>query len=286
MEQKTVGIGVGHNGRQKGRFWLVVGALLIVFIAAYATGVACPAPRGDAGSPSTAAAPSLTVAAASDMQFAFEELTTRFKKEAGMGINLVFGSTGLLTQQIEHGAPYDLFAAADVTYLERLADQELIVEGSLALFAQGRIVVAVNRSLGIPAPSLTDLLNPQIRRVSIANPQHAPYGRAAVQALQNSGLWGALQPKLVYGENVRQALQYIQSGGAQAGIVAIAIADVPEITWTLIEPDLHDPLNQGLAILQRSSQPHLAARFSAFVLSPEGQRILQRYGFLPPPNNP
>ena len=228
----------------------------------------------------------ITVAAAADLQFAFTEIAALFEDETGVKVNLVFGSTGLLTQQIENGAPYDLIAAANVSYVDQLASKNLALPDSIALYAQGRIVLAVNRAANIHAVTLNDLLAPEIRHVAIANPEHAPYGMAAMQALQAAGVWEQLQPKLVYGENVRQALQYIQSGDAQAGILALSVASVPEITWTLIDDGLHVPLNQALAVVASSAHPALAARFAAYINGGKGRPIMRRYGFILPGEEP
>lgn len=231
---------------------------------------------------SATAEPPLTVAAAADLQFAFQEIAHLFEAETGRPVTLVFGSTGQLAQQIENGAPYDLFAAADQAFVERLAQKELVEEASLALYARGRIVLAVNKTSGVQVHSLSDLLDARITRVAIANPVHAPYGMAAKQALEASGLWEMLQPKIVFGENVRQALQYIQTGDCQAGIVALSVANVPEVNWVLIDESLHSPLDQALAILTDSSHPELAAQFAAFINSDLGRPIMRRYGFVLP----
>ncbi len=230
--------------------------------------------------------PSLTVAAAADLQFAFQEIAYLFEVETGRPVTLVFGSTGQLAQQIENGAPYDLFAAADQAFVERLAQKGLVDEASVALYARGCIVLAVNKTSGVQVHSLVDLLDARITRVAIANPEHAPYGMAAKQALEASGLWEMLQPKIVFGENVRQALQYIQTGDSQAGIVALSVANVPEVNWVLIDESLHSPLNQALAILTDSSHPELAAEFAAFINGDLGRPIMRRYGFILPGEAP
>jgi molybdate transport system substrate-binding protein len=224
----------------------------------------------------------LTVAAAADLQFAFSDLAALFEEQTGHKITLVFGSTGQLSQQIENGAPYDLFAAANIEYIHRLAGQRLVLEDSIALYARGRIVLAANRQAGIEVVDLEDLLNPQIRHIAIANPEHAPYGVAAKQALESAGLWEAVEQKLVFGENIRQALQFVQTGDAEAGIVALSVADVPEITWVLIDDGLHKPLDQALAILASSRHAELAGQFAGFINSESGRPVMRRYGFILP----
>jgi molybdate transport system substrate-binding protein len=224
----------------------------------------------------------LIVAAASDLQFAFPDLARLFEQETGQEVTLVFGSTGLLTQQIENGAPYDLFAAADSRYIERLARQNLLQPDSIRLYARGRLVLAANIESGVTVDSLSDLLSPNITHISIANPAHAPYGRAAQEALVAAGFWEDLEPKLVFGENVRQALQYIQTGDAQAGLIAESVADVPEISWRPVAEDLYQPLHQALGVLTTSQKGNLAGQFADLVTSEQGRSILAGYGFALP----
>ncbi|MFQ5593132.1 MAG: molybdate ABC transporter substrate-binding protein [Anaerolineae bacterium] len=224
----------------------------------------------------------LLVAAAADLQFALTDIGQLFEQQTGRHVIFSFGSTGNLTTQIENGAPFDLFAAANVDYIDRLRDRGLVIPDTQQLYGQGRIVLSVNRKAGATAATLGDLLDPSIHRVAIANPDHAPYGLAAKQALQHAGVWDGLQPKLVYGENVRQTLQFVQTGNAPAGIVALSIADVPEISWTLIDADLHEPLNQALAVIRGSPNEQAARAFIEFVNGPQGRPIMKQYGFLLP----
>jgi molybdate transport system substrate-binding protein len=224
----------------------------------------------------------LTVAAAADLQFAFTKLAQIFEAESGHKVTLVFGSTGQLAQQIANGAPYDLFAAANVEFVDDLIQQRLALDETKQLYARGRIVLAVSRSPGMKIEDLDDLLSPEINSVAIANPTHAPYGRAAQQALEAAGLWDHIQSKLVFGDNVRQALQFVQSGNAQAGIVALSIANTPEITWTVIDEALHAPLDQALVVVAASRHKEEAQAFAAFIGSPAGQAVMEQYGFIPP----
>ena len=228
----------------------------------------------------------LTVAAAADLQFAFTDLGRMFEEETGEKVTFVFGSTGQLSQQIENGAPYDLFAAANLEYINHLVERDLVLKDSISLYARGRIVLAANRQSGISVISLQDLLDPSVKHVAIANPDHAPYGVAAREALQSARIWKAVQPKLVLAENVRQALQYVQSGDAEAGIVALSVADVPEISWTLIDDSLHQPLDQALAVVTSSDHKQLASQFAAYINSESGRLVMRRYGFTLPGETP
>jgi molybdate transport system substrate-binding protein len=221
----------------------------------------------------------ITVAAASDLMFAFQEMANLYELETGAQVTLVFGSSGLLTQQIEHGAPYDLFAAANLDFINRLARQDLVFEDSIQVYARGSLVLAVHSNSGISSITLEDLRDPRFRAVAIANPEHAPYGMAAQQALQSLDLWEELRPRLVIAENVRQALQFVQTGNAQAGIVARSVVDVPQVTWMAIDGDLHEPLDQALAVLRASQNEALARDFAAYISGQTGREVMQRYGF-------
>jgi len=224
----------------------------------------------------------LLVAAAADLQFAFNEISEQFEANTGQKVVFTFGSTGNLTTQIENGAPFDILAAANVVYVDRLREQGLIIPDTQQLYAQGRIVLIANRESKVQATSLEDLVDPSITRIAIANPEHAPYGQAAREALQSAGVWETVQAKLVLGENVAQALQFVQTGNAPVGIVAFSIADVPEVTVTLLSSNLHKPINQALAVIKGTSHEAVARTFVDFVNSSEGREIMRRYNFLLP----
>ena len=224
----------------------------------------------------------LLVAAASDLQFAFGEIGPLFEAETGQPIIFTFGSTGHLTAQLENGAPFDILAAANIAFVDRLTEQGLTIPETQQLYAQGRIVLVTNRQASVEATSLEDLLDPAIGPIAIANPEHAPYGQAAREALQSAGVWEAVQDRLVLGENVSQALQFVQTGDAPAGIVALSIAGVPEVTGTLLPAELHEPINQALAVIKGTPREAAARAFIEFVNSPAGREIMKQYGFLLP----
>ena len=226
----------------------------------------------------------LTVFAASDLALAFAEILPGFERATGAEVTLVVSSTGTLAKQIEQGAPADVFFAANVAFIEDLARKGAVRADTQTIYARGRIVLATARGTGRTLARLEDLTRPEVRRIAIANPEHAPYGQAAREALVSLGLWESLRPKLVYGENVRQALQFLQSGAVEAAIVARAVADVPEIAYVMIDAALHRPIVQAAAVTTRSRRPYAARGFLAFVTGPEGRPIMERYGFeLPPP---
>ncbi|MBI1962108.1 MAG: molybdate ABC transporter substrate-binding protein [Candidatus Rokubacteria bacterium] len=229
-----------------------------------------------------AADAALTVFAAADLVFALREIVPRFEKAMGARVTLVTGSTGNFAQQIRHGGPADVFFAADESFVDRLVTEGVLIRETRTLYARGRLVLATARAFGANLTGLQGLLDPTVRHVAIANPVHAPYGRAAEQALRKAGLWDALRPKLVYGENIRHALQFIQTGAAEAGIVARSVANVPEVQWTPVDPALHAPLNQAAAVVRRSPRPELALALIQFVVGAEGRPIMKRYGFVLP----
>jgi molybdate transport system substrate-binding protein len=221
----------------------------------------------------------LTVAAASDLTPVFEELGRAFESATKTKVVFVFGSTGMLTRQIENGAPYDLFAAANVSYIDQLEQKALIIPDSKAVYARGRITLWTANESPVRFQDITDLARPEIQRIAIANPDHAPYGLAAKQALQSAGVWDRVQPKLVYGDNIRQTLQYAQTGNVEVAIVSLTLSINSNGRWTLIPEEMHQPIDQGLAIMKTAKNEPAARAFITFLSSPQGKAIMKRYGF-------
>lgn len=224
----------------------------------------------------------LLVSAAADLTFALQEIGPRFERHTGIKVIFNFGATGQLAQQIERGAPVDLFAAANAAYIDRLDKQGLILSGSKMPYAHGHLTLWTRAGSPLRLASLDDLLQPQVQRVAIANPSHAPYGLAAKQALQAAGLWQRLQPKLIMGENVRQTLQYAATGNVDAAIIALSLSMQHDGDWVQIPERLHQPIIQTLAILKRTPHASEARQFAAFITGPHGQPIMQKYGFVLP----
>jgi len=232
--------------------------------------------------PAGAQVTEVAVFGASDLALAFKEIVPKFERALSVKVTLVLGSTGMLAKQIEHGAPADVFFAADQTFIEDLAGKGVVIPETRALYAQGRLVLATARSAGPKLTDLRQLSEPRIRHVAVANPAHAPYGRAAEQALRAVGVWDELRPKLVYGENIRHALQFMESGAAEAGLIALSLANVPAIDYVTVDRALHAPLNQSVAVVRRSRRPELGLAFIQFVNGAEGRVVMKRFGFLLP----
>src|SRR5690349_19691662 len=226
-----------------------------------------------------AASTEITVAAASDLTPAFEEIGRAFEAANKTKVVFVFGSTGMLTQQLENGAPMDLFAAANISYIKELDQKGLILPGSAAIYARGRITLWTPADSTLQLESIKDLARPEVTRIAIANPDHAPYGLAAKQALESAGIWQAVQPKLVYGDNIRQTLQYAETGNVDVAIVALSLSVQGHGRWSLIPEELHQPLDQGLAIIKSTKKEQSARAFAAFLAGPQGRAIMQKYGF-------
>lgn len=250
----------------------LLAVLLLVLL--FAAGCRPPGPQ-----PTT-----LTISAASDLTYAFQEIGQRFQAETGHQVVFNFGSSGQLAQQIEQGAPVDVFAAANAGFIDELEQAGLILPDTRQIYGQGRITLWTRADNPLTLERLQDLARPEVRRLAIANPDHAPYGLAAREALQAAGVWEAVQPKLVLGENIRQALQYAETGNVDAAIVSLSLslpaAGGEQGRWTLIPAELHHPLDQTLAVIKATPHEAAARAFIAFVISPQGRAILSSYGFI------
>lgn len=224
---------------------------------------------------------SLRIAAASDLDPALREVAARFEESSHIVVKLNFGSTGTLVRQIEQGAPVDVFLAANVNFVDQLSRQNLVLSHSITIYGQGRLVMWCRADAPLPVSSLEDLANPAIKRVALANPEHAPYGQAALQALTTAGLYPKIQNKLILSDNVSQALQFAQTGNVDVAFVALSLVqNKKEGRLVLVDQSLYPPLNQALCILARSKYESQARMFAAFLTSPDGQEILRKYGFV------
>lgn len=227
------------------------------------------------------------VAAAADLTLAFEELGRAFERHAGERVVFSFGATGLLAKQLREGAPFDVFAAANTAFVDEVVNAGACDGTTQRPYARGHLVVWTRKGGVAPPTTLAELGDARFKRIAIANPDHAPYGMAAKQALETLGLWDTLKPRLVLGENVRQALQFAETGNVEAAIVARSLIVLDRDNPTLpIDEGLHRPIDQSLVVCKRGSNREGGDRFAAFVASDEGRGIMRRYGFLLPGEAP
>jgi molybdate transport system substrate-binding protein len=228
----------------------------------------------------------LIVSAASDLTPAFEEIGKAFSEQTGIKVTFNFGSTGQLTQQIEQGAPVDLFAAANIRFVEELEQHNLIIPDTKALYAQGRITLWTRSDSKLKLDQVQDLAQPEVRKIAIANPEHAPYGEAARQALQSAGIWDRVSSRLVFGENISQTLQIAETGNVDVAIVALSLSVGSKGRWVTIPEQLHQPLKQALAVVRSTRHEAEARRLAEFINSAKGRSIMRKYGFLLPGEEP
>ncbi len=233
-------------------------------------------------SPDASGDEGLIVAAASSLTTPFDQVSQAFQAQSGTSVILSFGSTGHLAQQIRNGAPFDLFAAADALHVDQLIAEGLLVPETRTVYARGRLVLLVDTRQAPDVQSLRDLPGLQGARIALANPAHAPYGLAAQQALEEAGLWGSLQPDLVYAETVRQAAQMVASGNAAAGLVAAStVVEQEGLHAYAIPQAAYRPILHVAAVVVSSPHQGQAARFLAFLTSSEGQALLNAWGLDP-----
>jgi molybdate transport system substrate-binding protein len=229
----------------------------------------------------------ITLAAAADLQFAFQDVAARFQKDAGKSVKLIFGSSGNFFTQIQNGAPFDLFFSADIDYRRKLEAAGLAEPGTLYEYATGKIVLWVpNESKVDLSRGLKVLLDPSIKKIAIANPQHAPYGRAAVAAMKREGIHEKVAEKFVLGENVSQTASFVVGGSADIGIVALSLAVAPSMKekgrYGEIPSHEYPAIQQAAVILKSSKQKETARQFLDYLKTPAMLELLKTYGFSVP----
>lgn len=222
------------------------------------------------------------VAAAADLAHAFAELTPAFTAQTPVELKLTLGASGLLAKQIAQGAPFDVFLAANTGYVNDVVKAGACDGATRQSYATGRLVIWTKASDGkaLTPGSLNDT---RFTHIAIANPEHAPYGKAAREALTKAGVWDAVSARLVYGENVQQTFELAKSGNADVAIVGLSLALGAKVgSWAFVDPDLYTPLEQSLVVCSRGSNREAGARFAAFLKSAPGREILKKNGFLLP----
>ncbi len=272
-----------HSGVLSRRQLLVLGAGI-----ALGGGGLAVAGQPPSSGPSGPAGP-VRVLAASDLKFALTRIAAQYQQDTGQMVEVTFGSSGNMARQIQQGLPADLFMSADEDFVLQLVRAGLSRAGdSGVLYAQGRIALYLPPGSPIkPDARLQGMRDQwaQVQKFAIANPEHAPYGRAAREALQNLQLWDMVQPRLVLGENIAQATQYVNTGAAQAGITALSLVMAPELQgrgqYVALPPTLHAPLRQRMVLLAKASEA--ATAFYQYLQQPPVRAVMAQYGFVPPP---
>jgi molybdate transport system substrate-binding protein len=226
--------------------------------------------------------PEITVAAAANLTDAFDELARQFTAETGIKVIYNFGSTAELARQVENGAPFDAIAAADVDHIDSLDKKGLLVPGSRMLYARGRLVLWIPASSKVSISRLEEISRPEINRIAIAKPDVAPYGRATLEALKSLGLWSAIEPKVVYGQNVSQTRQFASTGNAEAAFIPMSLVKTGEGHYIEVPQDLYQPIEQALGIVRASPNQESARTFVNYVTGEKGQVLLSKYGYLRP----
>jgi molybdate transport system substrate-binding protein len=230
------------------------------------------------------AAQEITVAAAADLQSAMQDVAARFERETGIKVKVIFGSSGNFFQQIQNGAPFDMFFSANLDYPKRLEAAGLIENGSYYQYAKGKIVVWVPKDSKINLNSgLKALLDPSVKKIAIANPLHAPYGQAAVSAMQKEGIYDSAKDKFVLGENISQTASFVVSGSADIGVVALSLALSPNMKdkgrYKEIPTDEYSPIEQACVILSSSKNKEIAQQFLTYFKTAAVGDLLAGYGF-------
>jgi molybdate transport system substrate-binding protein len=259
-------------------------ALALVLMLASGCSKGAGSGNGDAQGSGPRKGEPLRVAAAADLALAFKDAGVAFEKETGKRVDFSFGSTGLLAKQLIEGAPFDVFAAANISFVDDVVREGVCIGETKALYAKGRIVFWSKDPWNLPK-DVTEVKDARFAKIAIANPEHAPYGRAAREALSRAGVWEAVQPRAVYGENVQQTLMFARSGNADVAIVALSLAVTSPGNYVPIDPALHEPLDQALVVCKGGSKggkTNEARAFVDFVGSEAGRTIMRRYGFLLP----
>lgn len=230
--------------------------------------------------PSTASSSTLVVAAAANLSQAMPELTRRFTEKTGIRVVPSFGATADLAKQIEHGAPFDVFASADSAHVDQLEAKGLLTPGSRALYAHGRLVMWWPNH-GLKAERIEDITDPRFERIAIAKPDIAPYGRATVESLRALGIWDRIEGRVVYAQSVAQTKQFASTGNAEVAFIPLALVEPGEGSSLPIEGKWHSPVDQSLGIIRASPNQAAARKFVDFLLNAEGQEIFAKNGYFP-----
>jgi molybdate transport system substrate-binding protein len=225
----------------------------------------------------------LIVAAAANLTDAFAEIGPRFTTKTGIRAVFSFGATADLAKQIENGAPFDVFAAADTEHVEQLESKGLLTPGTRAIYARGRLVIWLPPGSKLKVERIQDITGKDFERIAIPKPDVAPYGQAAVESLRTLGIWNEIEKRIVYAQNVSQAKQYAATGNTEIAFIPLALVKSGEGSYLEVSEDTHRPIDQALGIIKDSTKQVAARQFAEFLLSDQGQELLSQKGYRKPP---
>lgn len=264
---------------------LIASILMLMVLIATLTGCNSTASTPEETADNTAAPKTgvkITVAAAADLALAFKEIGDLYEKTTGNEAEITFSSSGTAREQIANGAPYDVYASANVKYVDDLIAQDKIIADSKELYAIGRVGAATLKSSSLQVKEASDLLKTEFKKIAIANPDHAPYGVAAKEALESMGLWDQLKDKLVYAKDIQDTLTMIKTGNVEAGFISLSVVNKDEVNFLLFDDKLHNPLKQAIAVVKTTQHEQEARDFIKFVNGEQGREIMKKYGFVLP----
>lgn len=224
----------------------------------------------------------LIVSAAADLVVAFNEIKPLFEASSGIELQLIFSSSGTAREQIEHGAPYDVYASANISFVDYLIEKGRIIPDSKELYAIGRVGIATLKSNSLTVTNPEDLLKIDFKKIAIADPSHAPYGLAAKEALISLGLWEKLQDRFVYAKDIQHTLTLLRSGNVEAALISLSVYDAAETRFLLLGDALHNPLRQAIGIVTGTKKEAEARAFIRFVNGMQGRAVMKKYGFVLP----
>ncbi|HBD93742.1 MAG: molybdate ABC transporter substrate-binding protein [Spirochaetes bacterium GWF1_31_7] len=224
----------------------------------------------------------LTVAAAADLALAFNEIGESFEQTTGTPVKIIFSSSGTAREQIANGAPYDVYASANVNFVDELIKKDCIIADTKELYGIGRVVLAIKKNSTLKIDDVKDLLKPDFKKISIADPSHAPYGLAVKETLQSLELWEKMESKFVYGKDIQHSLTLLKTGNVEAGFISLSVVNNEEYNFIILDDALHNSLRQAIAVVKGTKFEKEARAFIKYVNGQNGRPIMKKYGFVLP----
>ncbi len=259
---------------------LFAGILSLLVLTATLTG--CGASSSSSTDTSAESGEKITVAAAADLALAFKDIEALYEQTTGNEAEITYSSSGTAREQIANGAPYDVYASANIKYVDDLIEQDKIIADTKELYAIGRVGIATLVGNSLQVTDASDLLNPEYKKIAIADPSHAPYGVASKEALESLGLWDQLEGKMVYGKDIQDVLTQLKTGNVEAAFISLSVVNKDEVNFLLLDANLHNPLKQAIAVVKGTKHEEAARKFIETVNGAQGREIMKKYGFVLP----